>query len=168
MDNMRRIICLHCKRDRYHKQRGLCWTCAQNPEIREKYPITSKFAQRGVQDTYGGLRLPDEATTASAGSPEKVAVLEARAKLGRRLWHPNDSKVICLSSVLCSRKKARGPRYGYNTQLTYNGRTKRLIEWAAELNMTPRALYARLSRGWPVHKVLGTAKGRYRKKATAK
>jgi hypothetical protein len=35
--------------------------------------------------------LPDHPTTALPGSPEKVAVLEARAALGVSLWHPGDA-----------------------------------------------------------------------------
>lgn len=54
------------------------------------HPSTSKFARRGVCDFNGRARLP-EPTQAPPGSPEKVAVLERRARLGQALWHPCDA-----------------------------------------------------------------------------
>jgi hypothetical protein len=40
----------------------------------------------------GGYRLPLHATSAEPGSPEKVAVLEARAKRRVSLFHPADRR----------------------------------------------------------------------------
>jgi hypothetical protein len=59
--------------------------------VREKYPSTSKFAHRGIDDFNGQVCLPPEPTAALPGSPEKVAVLEERARLGLALWHPADA-----------------------------------------------------------------------------
>jgi hypothetical protein len=40
-----------------------------------------------------GRRMPDSPTSAPPGSPEKVAVLEARAARGEILWHPDDAGI---------------------------------------------------------------------------
>lgn len=36
---------------------------------------------------------PPEPTAAAPGTPEKVAVLEARAAKGQRLWNPADARL---------------------------------------------------------------------------
>jgi hypothetical protein len=58
--------------------------------VRDLYPSTSKFARRGVSDFNGKAAMP-EPTDAPPGSPEKVAILERRARLGQALWHPLDA-----------------------------------------------------------------------------
>lgn len=40
--------------------------------------------------------------------------------------------------------------------LTFNGKTQCVTEWASEINIDPRTLFARLKRGWPVQKALAT------------
>ena len=57
--------------------------------MRALYPSTSKFARRGVDDFYGPVHLPAP-TDALPGTPEKLAVLEQRARLHQALWHPAD------------------------------------------------------------------------------
>lgn len=52
------------------------------------YPSTSKFGRRGAGSC--GYALP-EPTEALPGSPEKMAVLEERARRGLALWHPGDN-----------------------------------------------------------------------------
>jgi hypothetical protein len=54
------------------------------------FPSTSKFARRGVGN-FNGKAAPCEPTAALPGTPEKVAVLELRAKLRQELWHPLDA-----------------------------------------------------------------------------
>jgi len=85
-----RPLCRHCNRKFVNRPRGLCWTCWYTPGVRALYPSTSKFARRGVPDYCGRSPLPSP-TAAPPGSPEKVAVLEARAARGQALWHPADS-----------------------------------------------------------------------------
>ena len=76
------------------RPRGLCWPCYYTPGVRELYPSTSKYAKRGVGNgNPTDLPLP-EPTTAGPGSPEKMAVLEARAAAGQRLWHPDDAILL--------------------------------------------------------------------------
>jgi hypothetical protein len=59
--------------------------------VRDRYPSTSKFARRGLGNFNGVMRLPEAPTGAVPGSPDKVAVLEERARLGVSLWHPLDA-----------------------------------------------------------------------------
>ena len=84
------MLCRHCKKVKSNRPRGLCWSCYYKPGVRDQYPSTSKFARRGVHDFCGKARMP-EPTTALPGTPEKVAVLEERARLGLCLWHPLDA-----------------------------------------------------------------------------
>jgi len=44
-----------------------------------------------VGDFNGQPILPAQPTGALPGSPEKVAILEERARLGLSLWHPLDA-----------------------------------------------------------------------------
>jgi hypothetical protein len=59
--------------------------------VRELYPPTSKFARRGVGTGSGRVSPAAEPTDALPGTPEKVAVMELRAKLRQELWHPGDA-----------------------------------------------------------------------------
>jgi hypothetical protein len=85
------MMCRHCQRVRSNRPRGLCWSCYYKPGVREKYPSTSKYARRGVSDFNGGTVTAVQPTAAAPGTPEKVAVLEERARLGLSLWHPFDA-----------------------------------------------------------------------------
>ena len=52
------------------------------------------------------------------------------------------------------------------SELTYNGETKSIKEWAAEINMPWPTLYDRVNRnGWPVDEAIETPLGQRRKKA---
>jgi hypothetical protein len=94
------MFCRHCQKTRSNRPRGLCWACYYTPGVREQYPSTSKFARRGVEDCNGILALPPEPTVAPPGSPEKVAILELRARLHQSLWHPADAPMDCESQLL--------------------------------------------------------------------
>jgi hypothetical protein len=85
------MTCRHCGRSRVNRPRGLCWSCYYTPGVRERYPSTSKFAKRGVGNGNGLAPLPSIPTRARPGSPEKVAVLEERARQRQALWHPFDA-----------------------------------------------------------------------------
>jgi hypothetical protein len=60
--------------------------------VRDLYPSTSKYAHRGIGDFNGKASLPTAPTRALPGSPEKVAILEQRARLRQSLWHPLDAR----------------------------------------------------------------------------
>lgn len=72
-----------------NRARQLCWRCYRT--ARAQYPSVSKFAVRGSGIGASGRQLPPP-TTARPGTPEKMAVLESRAELGLRLWHPDDAR----------------------------------------------------------------------------
>ncbi len=84
-------LCRHCGRVPVNRPRGLCWSCYYTPGLRNRYPSTSKFARHGVLDFFGPVRRARTPTQARPGSPEKVAILEQRARLCQELWHPFDA-----------------------------------------------------------------------------
>ncbi|MBY0521815.1 MAG: hypothetical protein K2R98_00360 [Gemmataceae bacterium] len=84
------MLCRHCNQVRSNRPRGLCWSCYYTPGVRDLYPSTSKFARRGVSD-FNGKAHTAAPTIALPGSPEKVAILEERARLQQELWHPADA-----------------------------------------------------------------------------
>jgi len=84
-------VCKHCSRSKVNRPRGLCWSCYYTPGVKEMYPSTSKYARRGVGNRTGVRPLPPFPTTAGPGTPEKMAVLEERARDGFALWHPHDA-----------------------------------------------------------------------------
>ncbi len=85
-------ICRHCSKSKVNRPRGLCWTCYYTPGVKDQYPPTSKFARRGVGNFSGQAPLPLVPTTAAPGTPEKLAVLEQRARLKQALFHPADAR----------------------------------------------------------------------------
>ncbi len=85
------MLCRHCGCVPANRPRGLCWSCYYTPGVREQYPSTSKFAHKGIDDFHGQASPPPAPTGARPGSPEKVAVLEQRARLHQELWHPDDA-----------------------------------------------------------------------------
>ena len=92
------MACQHCGHTPANRPQSLCWSCYYTPEIRIRYPSTSKFARRGLGCFNGGLALPPVATRALPGTPEKVAVMEQRAGLRVALWHPHDAPAdVCLA-----------------------------------------------------------------------
>lgn len=86
------MICRHCSKSRINRPRGLCWNCYYAPGVREQYPSTSKYARRGFGNIAGGLPLPAAPTTAAPGTPEKLAVLEQRARSNQAIFHPADAR----------------------------------------------------------------------------
>ena len=85
------MLCRNCERAKPNRPRGLCWACYYAPGIRDRFPSTSKFGRRGVGNFNRLGALPPGPTAALPGTPEKVAVLEQRARLGVCLWHPLDA-----------------------------------------------------------------------------
>lgn len=83
---MRRTRCRHCNSHRSLRQRGLCWACYFNRDIRALYPATEM--QRGVRDYCGNSRLPEP--VAIPPGPGKVEVMAARAAKGQSIFHPKD------------------------------------------------------------------------------
>lgn len=85
------MLCRHCQQRLATRPRGLCWPCYQSPDVRARYPSTSKFVRRGLGLTTGQVLPLPLPTKARPGSPEKVAILRQRAELRQELWHPDDA-----------------------------------------------------------------------------
>lgn len=86
------VICRNCTKSKVNRPRGLCWSCYYTPGVKERFPSTSKYARRGVGNFSGNAPLPPAPTTAVPGTPEKLAVLEQRAKMKLSLFHPADAR----------------------------------------------------------------------------
>ncbi len=85
------MICRHCNNAPVSRPRGLCWSCYYTPGVRELFPSTSKFGRRGHGNFNGCPPLPALPTRALPGTPEKLAILEERARRRQSLWHPDDA-----------------------------------------------------------------------------
>lgn len=81
--------CRHCSRTLGIIGRGLCQKCHRTPGVRERYASDSKFAKRPEP---AAKSLPAEPTAAPPGTPEKVAVMEARVRRGEQPHHPRDAR----------------------------------------------------------------------------
>lgn len=82
--------CIHCKKRKIARSRRLCVPCFNDKDIRERYPITSKFARRGAGIDNHGEKLPASTTDESPGSDEKIKVMIERLERGESLFHPDD------------------------------------------------------------------------------
>jgi hypothetical protein len=79
-------LCRHCSRCRVLQSRRLCWHCYQTDAIRRLYlPVRRKSVG---EEAPQGIAEPMDALP---GTPERVAVLVARAAAGQALWHPHDA-----------------------------------------------------------------------------
>jgi len=81
-------VCRHCSNRPVSRPRGLCWGCYYSPGVRDRYRVAVRYGA-GLGN---GAALADAPTPAAPGSPEKIAVIEERASLGRRLFHPADAR----------------------------------------------------------------------------
>jgi hypothetical protein len=89
---MTRPLCRHCNRNlaKRNNTRLLCYGCMVQPGIRERYPgVPSKYVRVGHGTTEA--TADPEPTEAYPGTPEKEAVLTARAAAGQRLYHTRDA-----------------------------------------------------------------------------
>jgi hypothetical protein len=83
-------VCQHCHCHRVNRPRGLCWSCYYRPGVRDQYPSTSHYANRGHGIGCFTGATP-EPTTAAPGTPEKMAVLAERARRRESLFHDDDA-----------------------------------------------------------------------------
>lgn len=84
--------CRNCGHPKVNRPRGLCYRCFYAPGVREMYPITSKFARRGVANFHHAAAATDP-VAARPGTEEKIEALERRAELGQELFHDLDGRV---------------------------------------------------------------------------
>lgn len=94
--------CRHCQRRKVNRPRGLCFTCYYSPGVRALWPITSKYARRGVLDFNGGYRLDDTPTNAAPGSIEKIGVMRDRIRRRVSLFHPLDAEYSAESARIAA------------------------------------------------------------------
>ena len=94
------MVCRNCHHAKPNRPRGLCWSCYYAPGVRDRFPSTSKFAQRGIGDFNGKSVLPPFPTGAMPGTVAKVAILEQRAHMRVALWHPQDAPMDSESRCL--------------------------------------------------------------------
>lgn len=85
-----RVSCRNCGSP-VRRPRGLCWRCYYAPGVRERFATESIFGRRGLALDPRERPLPDSPTDAPPGSPEKIRVLQERARAGRALFHPADA-----------------------------------------------------------------------------
>ena len=86
------MLCRHCETHPISRPRRLCWACYYKPGVKELYPPTSKFSRFGHgADPKMRVSLPAFPTPALPGTPEKIAVIEQRARLRQELFHPDDA-----------------------------------------------------------------------------
>lgn len=86
-------LCVHCGERVASRPRGLCWRDFYAPGVREQYPPAGKFGRHGTRawKEDGPATPAREPTEAPPGSPEKLGVLEGRARRQESLWHPADA-----------------------------------------------------------------------------
>jgi hypothetical protein len=82
------MLCRHCHSHPQHRPGKLCVRCYEDHSIRENY-VSTCARGHGLSDEAKKLPKP---TTALPGTPEKLLVLEERARLGQALWHPDDAQ----------------------------------------------------------------------------
>lgn len=81
-------LCRHCEGAISESgRRGLCGRCYRKPRICNLYDRIDYVSP--IQTGSGCLPEP---TDTLPGTPERVAVLEARASAGESLFHPDDRK----------------------------------------------------------------------------
>lgn len=100
--------CLHCKHWAASTARGLCRRCFDNLDIREQYPHygtrqhvgdLARFGRRGTGNGNAKSCLPDAPTSAEPGSPEKIQIMQERARRRESLFHPLDAGVARISEA---------------------------------------------------------------------
>ena len=86
--------CLHCRKRCQNKgRRKLCSICFFTPGVRDLYPLSDHPSARRGSGTGLMVGRPTRPTSARPGTPEKLAVLRARAAAGEVLFHPLDGRV---------------------------------------------------------------------------
>lgn len=101
-----KIICLYCKKEKPHRNRGLCWSCYNKHRHLYSHIVRDKSARRGYGSGTVSPKKP-QPTTAPPGSNAKVVVLMNRARNGESLHHENDERdvdgTLIYKSAHCSR-----------------------------------------------------------------
>jgi hypothetical protein len=91
---LKREPCKSCQLRPGNRPRGLCNRCYMNLTIRESMPTIPQNFEVSPVPVTGPFPEPAYPTSAYPGTPEKIAILEARAMAGELLWHPLDAGMI--------------------------------------------------------------------------
>ena len=81
--------CRHCNKECRPRNRGLCYGCHMNPDIRYQY--STFCVEKDDGDFCGGYKLDSNPTYHEPGTEEKMQVFEERAKNKVALFHPHDN-----------------------------------------------------------------------------
>jgi hypothetical protein len=87
-----RGVCRHCSRQKVNRPRGLCWSCYYTPGVKDLYVSDSPHARRGIGLGDTDRPLPPVPTATAPGTPERLAVLEQRARDRLAIFHPADAR----------------------------------------------------------------------------
>lgn len=90
--NHRMIHCAYCRTRKPCRPGGLCVPCYRSVEVRSLYTNKTPEGHCGHGTVNVSGVLPPEPTPHLPGTPNKLRVLEERARLGMSLWHPNDAR----------------------------------------------------------------------------
>lgn len=74
--------CLHCKRNRGSRARGLCYGCYREPTIREQYP-----KRPGEYTWKGTTRRKRDQHSKGGGTPDEILIHDAEVELLIALLH---------------------------------------------------------------------------------
>lgn len=87
------VRCVHCRRKRQRKCRGLCSTCWRDESIRDRFPPTKVYHRRIPEEITDVKErpLPKKPTTVFPGAG-KIDVLAQRFARGEALFHPGDAR----------------------------------------------------------------------------
>lgn len=88
------MACKHCGEDKPLRCRGLCKRCYTRPGVRDGYP--QQWSNGGGAKKRNRVRKADTPTRAPIGSGWKLRVMEARARAGRAVFHPDDNPTAFL------------------------------------------------------------------------
>ena len=85
-------VCIHCRRHKRTRPRGLCRSCHEDRGIRRQYPPISPHGRRmpSFMDTVGPRPAPRTGTVAPPGSAAKILELQERVARGLSPFSPLD------------------------------------------------------------------------------
>jgi hypothetical protein len=81
--------CVHCKKNKRTRPRGLCFSCHKIPRIRLKYPSKIRWGE-AVDRVGKPRRLPKEPTPTHPDSDARLAVYRQRVLQNEYVFHPDD------------------------------------------------------------------------------
>lgn len=84
------MTCRNCSRGKATRPRGLCWTCYYAEGVKDRYPITSKFAPKSRLANVAEPPLAPTPCPYPAGTSERMLCYQRRIEAGYAVFHPDD------------------------------------------------------------------------------